>query len=263
MRRLKGRYQQGQAVLVVLLIVVVALGYGLSIISQSVTDTEIAGQSEESARTFNAAEAGIEDALKNVSFIAGEGKKTIQVGEDENKIEVNYEVTGNTVLEGVYQENEIATVNLGGANTLKIEWVDSGKIQESPGTCNGVSGGAPASLLITVINNADEITRYGLNACPIANGMTTLGVNDGTDGYLKEYSLGVAAGDKLVKIRPIYNQAKIRVTGATALPPQAYDIDSQAQSLTLESKAIQVNRTVPATPSIFDYVLFSGTSIEK
>ena len=69
----------------------------------------------------------------------------------------------------------------------------------------------------------------------------------------------------LVKIRPIYNQTKIKVTGTGTdpLPVQAYAIDSQAKSPTLESKAIQVSRTIPATPAIFDYVLFSGGSIVK
>lgn len=258
MQGLKGRYQQGQAVLIVLLVVVVALGFGLSIISQSVTDTEIAGHSEESARVFNAAEAGIEDALGKISSLTIGTGYNLSVGD----VDVQYSVSGNNFLEAVYQENEIATVVLGAvADTLTIEWVQPG---ENPGTCNGVSAGAPASLLITVINNANQIVRYGLNACDLdsVNGMTRVGVSNGTDGYLRQYSLTVAASDELVKIRPIYNQAQIRVTGNN-LPVQAYGIDSKAQSPTLESKAIQVSRTVPATPAIFDYVLFSGTNIVK
>ncbi len=246
---------KGQAVLIVLLVVAVALGFGLSIISQSVTDTEIAGHSEESARAFNAAEAGIESALGNLTI----GTYNIDVGEDENIINVNYEVSSENFLEGVYDENDIATVVLGEfGDTLTIEWVQPG---EDPGTCIGESTKAPASLLITVIDSTNNITRYGLNACDLDsdNGMTRVGVSDGTDGYLRLYSLTVGA-NALVKIRPIYNQAQIRVTGDN-LPVQAYDIDSRAQSPTLESKAIQVSRTVPATPAIFDYVLFSGTNI--
>lgn len=235
---------KGQAVLIVLLVVAVALGFGLSIISQSVTDTEIAGHSEESARVFNAAEAGIEDALKNLSLIVGEGLQTIPVGD----INVNYEVSGNNFLEAVYQENETATVVLGVADTLTIEWGES---------CPGA-----ASLLITVIDSNNQIKRYGWNACDLGDDFTYV-LTPGSDGYLRKQVLAVAANDELVKIRPIYNQAKIRVTGDN-LPVQAYGIDSTAQQpLTLESKAIQVSRTVPATPSIFDYVLFSGTNIIK
>lgn len=248
--------------LIVLLVVAVALGFGLSIISQSVTDVEIAGQSEESARVFNAAEAGIEDALKNISGVPLGVPQNILVGDD--NIPVNYLVAGENFLEGIYQENDIATVVLGGvADTLIIEWVDEDNLIENPGTCNGVSEGAPASLLVTVIDSVNNITRYGLNACALNgdNGMTDISAS-GTDGYLRTYSLDVGI-DALVRIRPVYNKASIRVTGTGNLPVQAYAIDSRAQSPTLEAKAIQVSRTVPAAPAIFDYVLFSGTNIVK
>jgi len=240
MRKLKGKYQQGQAVLIILLVVAVALGYGLSIISQSVTDTEIAGHSEESARVFNAAEAGIEDALGKIGSLTIGTDYSLSVGD----VDVEYSVSGNNFLEAVYQENDIATVVLDGADTLTIEWGES---------CPGA-----ASLLITVIDSNNQIKRYGWNACDLGDDFTYVD-DPGDDGYLRKKELAVAA-NSLVKIRPIYNQAQIRVTGDN-LPVQVYDIDSKAISPTLESKAIQVSRTVPATPTIFDYVLFSGTNI--
>lgn len=251
---------KGQAVLIVLLVVAVALGFGLSIISQSVTDTEIAGHSEESARAFNAAEAGIENALGNLTI----GTYNIDVGEGENLINVNYEVTGEYSLEAVYQENETATVVLGALpDTLTIEWTDRNSPQENPGNCVGVtaaSGQTAASLLITVIDSSYGITREGWNACDLGDDFTYV-ADPGSGSYLRQKTLAVGA-NSLVRIRPIYNQAQIRVTGAN-LPIQAYDIDSRAQSPTLEAKAIQVSRTVPAVPAIFDYVLFSGTNIVK
>lgn len=237
------RKNQGQAVLIVLLVVIVALGFGLSIISQSTTDVKIAGQSEESARAFNAAEAGIEDALKNVSLIVGGGSQNLTV----DGINVNYQVSGENVLEGIYSANDPATVILGGADTLTIEWGDS---------CPGA-----ASLEIMVIDNSGSTQKYGVNACDMVNGMATES-QGGDNGYLKKFTLVVTANDRLVRIRPVYSQAKIRVIGAS-LPTQAYLIDSRAQSPTLEAKAIQVSRSVAALPAIFDYVLFSGTNIVK
>ena len=69
----------------------------------------------------------------------------------------------------------------------------------------------------------------------------------------------------MVRIRPLYNQTNLRVYGGgnVDLPNQAYLINSAAQVDTLESKAIEVTRTEPASPSIFDYALFSGGSIIK
>lgn len=233
--------------MIVLLVVAVALGFGLSIISQSVTDIEIAGSSEESARAFNAAEAGIEDALRQVSAVVGAGQQTISVG----NFNVNYEVSGDDFLEGDYSENEVATVVFGDGilHTLTIEWGES---------CPGA-----ASLLITVIDSSNGITREGWNACNALVNDFTDAMIAGDDDYLKKIELTAAANVDLVKIRPISNQAKIRVKAIPDLPVQMYGIDSSAQSPTLEAKAIQVSRTVPAAPAIFDYVLFSGTNIVK
>jgi len=53
----------GQALLIILLIMAVGLTIGLSITSRSITDIKISELSEESARAFSAAEAGIEEVL--------------------------------------------------------------------------------------------------------------------------------------------------------------------------------------------------------
>ena len=239
---LKRRYQQGQAVLIVLLVAALALGFGLSIISRSTTDVKISEQEDQASRAFNAAEAGIENALGSLSSLV--------IGDDYNltvdDVRVTYSVNGEDFLEGVYSENDIATVVLDGADTLTIEWGES---------CPGA-----ASLLIAVIDSSNQLERYGWNACDLGDDFTYV-ADPGDDGYLRKKELAVAA-NSLVRIRPVYNQATIRVSGDN-LPVQAYGIDSQAQSPTLESKAIQVSRTVPAAPAIFDYVLFSGTNIVK
>jgi len=252
----------GQAALIVLLVVFVALGFGLSIISQSTTDVRISQQEEESSRAFNAAEAGIEEALKNITI----GSSNLIIDDD---VQVNYTVTGETYLEGVYEENESAEIVLGGTNnTLTINWVDGNSNDENPNDCVGVvaeSGQTAASLLITVIDNNSEISsRVGLNACGLSgdNGMTDIS-NDPGGSYFRTYDLAVNASDITVRIRSIYNRTSLKIAGSTPLPVQTYKIDSTAQTPTLESKAIEVSRTEPATPAVFDYVLFSGTNIIK
>src|SRR3989338_10527364 len=105
---------KGQAVLLILLVVAVALGLGLSIISQSTTDVRISQQEQDAARAFNAAEAGIETALQDISVIGG--SLTI------DSIPVEYTVTGKDFLEAKFNENESAQVILDGtANTLTVD----------------------------------------------------------------------------------------------------------------------------------------------
>lgn len=56
--------QRGQALLVVVLVMVVALTVGLSVASRSVTNLRITTEEENSQRAFSAAEAGIEQVIK-------------------------------------------------------------------------------------------------------------------------------------------------------------------------------------------------------
>lgn len=57
------RKQKGQIILILLLVMTVALGIGLSIIQRSLTDISTSTKVEQSQRAFSAAEAGIERAL--------------------------------------------------------------------------------------------------------------------------------------------------------------------------------------------------------
>ena len=254
------RQSKGQAVLIILLVVAVALGFGLSIISHSVTDVKISKQEQEAARAFNAAEAGVEEALKSITV--GSGSITV------DDVEVSYSVAGETILNTLVKEGESAELDLVGADpgldTLTVNWVNSGTSSEDPGTCIATTNQAPASLLITVTDNLNQVRRYGVNSCSLSseNGMTDVATS-GDSPFLRKLDIGVDADDVLVRIRPWYNQASIKVTGNVELASQAYRINSTAQAPTLESKAIEVSRSEPATPSVFDYVLFSGTNIVK
>jgi len=263
-KTLKCWQKSGQATLIILLVVAVTLGFGLSIISQSITDVKISQHEQESSRAFSAAETGIEKALQNIS--------TIPLGEEQSSqidgIDVNYTVTDRNTLDAVLSENETAQVALGGVNnTLTVEWVDSTSGTENPGNCSGVTASSnqtAASLLVSVIDDSNGIVNYGINACSLngSNGMEDVSAAGGGN-YLRSYDIMVTANDSLVRIRPIYNQTSLRVSGATDLPTQTYVISSQAQAETQEAKAVEVTRNEPATPSVFDYVLFSGSSLAK
>jgi hypothetical protein len=47
------------------------------------------------------------------------------------------------------------------------------------------------------------------------------------------------------------------------LPAQFYTINSEASTDSLETKAVEVTRTHPYPPSIFDFVLFTQGSLVK
>lgn len=57
------KYNSGQALLIIILVMATALTIGLAVISRSVTDIKMSTEQEEAARVFSVAEAGIEEAL--------------------------------------------------------------------------------------------------------------------------------------------------------------------------------------------------------
>lgn len=62
------RNTSGQVLVITLLVMAVALTIGLSVVSRSITDIKISEQTEEAARAFSAAEAGIEQAIVSGSL---------------------------------------------------------------------------------------------------------------------------------------------------------------------------------------------------
>ena len=208
----------------VLLVAAVALSFGLSIVAQSTTDARISRSENESARTFNAAEAGIEKALENLA--AGSGTIPNVGG-----LAVNYDVSSQNYLDGNYKENETAQVILG---------------SHPASAAVSITCAAPADLEIITINKSNYEVKKAIQACDSNAQCFAL-----TDRF-----------EWLMRLRPLGSGTDIRVIGESYdLPPQIYQVDSRAQSPTLETKAIQVTRTEPALPPIFDYVLFSGSSL--
>lgn len=79
--------QQGQIIILLILVLVVGLAVGLSVIQRSLTDISTSSQVEQSARALSAAEAGLEKALQTNS-----GVSTSPIGDTSN-IEQVYKVT--------------------------------------------------------------------------------------------------------------------------------------------------------------------------
>lgn len=102
--------QEGQALLIILLLMAVVLTIALSIVSRSITDITISQKEEESARAFSAAEAGIERAILG-DFGAGQTSGELSTGG--NYIVSSGQVVGGTAeysLPSLLSSGDIATV---------------------------------------------------------------------------------------------------------------------------------------------------------
>lgn len=256
--RFRGSSQSGQAGLVVLLLTVILLTVGIAVASRAQTDVAISRQEEESNRILNAAEAGVEDALsQNLNFSGTTYSGTVDVHET---MLVNYTIDKVNILETRLFQGVSAQANVTGVANgqgIQISWSKETDCAQNP-----------ASLYVTVFNRTAGVVRtrnFAYRPCATPNNGFTQINTDPSGELFRQVTVNLQTGDLFVRVKPIYNDTSIRVQGSGwNLPTQYYRVKSVADSnLGNEVRAVQVNRTLPVAPAIFDYVLYSGTTITK
>lgn len=256
--------QSGQVGVIVMLIMTVLLTVGLSMATQTSQELLLTQQSAESARVFNAAEAGVEEALSTGFDFQGEtaqGSLTTQVSD----VSVNYNVTKRRTLDTRLFEGLTVMVDVAGVVTgqgLQIDWAKTG-------TCTGADSD-PASLMLDIYFDDAGTTRMRqvpVVGCDHGDGFFAATSTSQSNGFWRHYTLPLQTNDLFVRIKPLYSDTDIRVTssGAWTLPYQFYTVRSEALS-TIDNETtriVEVNRTLPAAPAILDYTVYSGTTITK
>jgi len=284
----------GQALLVILLILAVSLTIGLAIVSRSVMDIQISQQSEESARAFSAAEAGIESALANGALAGNftDTGATYQVAKkDLGKDQTEF------VFPGEYQTNEIQTLWLADhdlSNNL-VRYYDRTKLRVVWG-----KPGAPVIPALEVSTYYQEtgtykVQRYALDpttgrsvgTCPAAqcgfcdttmgctgissyncSGTVVVGGKTFRCGATLDLPTPAAPGLLLFsRLRLFYSTneilgAKAGTGGTHDFPSQGTRIESVGQA-GASTRKVEVQRLFPAPPAIFDFVLYTEGSLQK
>lgn len=275
---------EGQALLIILLIMAVALTIGLSVISRSITDIKISQQTEEAARAFSAAEAGIEEALVTgqsnlnpIPFETGATYQTEVAGLGEGQTEYAFP--------GEFGTDEIQTLwladykTLGGVyagDQLRIVWGKSGS-SESPaievsiyykdGTNYKVGRFALDS---TTRTPDDKFCRPDGTNCPASvTSFTTAGESVGEKTFKFGATLDISDFNNpqtllFARLRLFYSSDKHSL-GAKAFgssfPSQGTEVESTGTAGT-STRKVKVVRFHPAPPAIFDFAIYSGGSLE-
>ncbi|MEK7111387.1 MAG: hypothetical protein AAB856_02215 [Patescibacteria group bacterium] len=219
------KLRSGQVAMVVILVVLVGLTIGVAVLGRSVTNVGISLQEEERARSFSAAEAGVEDALRqDLSILAGSGGN-FSVGDSA----VTYTVAKLTNVVSEIDPGEVVTVNWAksdpGASSFSVNWTN--------GSCGSVA------LISTTITPLAAVTHASF-----ASGPQTF--NKGTGG--------------LVRFRIAGCRSKVTITGQGGAL-SFFQVDSKGTSGTSSSK-VQVVRSAPAASGLLDFALFSGGNID-
>lgn len=278
------RHQRGQILLIVVLTMIIALTVGLSIASRIVTELRLSRQNEESQRAFQAAEAGIEQTLRqeqsissavnfdenNASFTTtytSEGGASILLN---NGLEVDQTVGADVWLSDYSSDPELLFGNpMGGgaAVSVTIYW----RSPEQTSCLQGAGKSIAPAIEISVLSGDKEdpsLSRYVVEA----SGCSRIpGVAQGTSG---NYSIGesqtpfrnsftISITDGLImKVIPIYNSGLIGVTAisngnAIAFPAQGSIVESVGAAGNTVRK-VTYFRSFPQLPlEVFPYSILS------
>lgn len=273
----KNRKNSGQILLITLLVLTVATTVALSLIGRATIDLSMSNQLEESTRAFDAAEAGVEQALRTGTSTAGV-PVTLSSG-------VTYNVSINSIggATGVFQMAHETFQNT--TETLWLVEHDSatGLLDETPFyTASTIelcwsretSPDPAAALGVTVLykestDNSYQVARMALDPATVSRSnnfdstnITTIGCGLGYYGRQVDFTvLGIAPlSDTILalRIRPYYADATIAINGgAVAIPKQGNQIESIGETGTGVSRKVVVYQQYRAAQSVFDSSIHS------
>ncbi|MDP3888665.1 MAG: hypothetical protein Q8Q24_01330 [bacterium] len=294
--------QSGQALLIILLIAAVSLTIGLSITSRSITDIRISQRTEESARAYSAAEAGIEEALatglgNSVTFSETGAKFNSQVtgiggssdefafpqpiGSDETQTLSLASWNNVTKLYSKSFNRSLLRVAWGNQGSLdypalevNIYYLDSTTYKNARFMLDPLSSRTPDPAFC----NPGEVP---VGQCSNVTAFSTSGVTIDSKNFqylatLDLLNAGVTSsiGTKtpyFARLRVLYtsNSHVIGAQGAGTIysgdgkfPSQGTKVQSTGQSGDA-TRAVQVTKFNPAPPELFDFAMYSGTNLSK
>lgn len=269
--------QNGQILLIVVLSMVVALSVSLSIASRTISNLRISKQSEESQRAFQAAEAGLERAVRQVS-----------TGGDAVGNGFSGDLTNNTDFSVDIQPESGVDIQLNGGDLVERAvgidvWMSAYPDYASPYTgqvrlywgstgqdCAASGDSYPSALEVLLIygnKNSPQLYREVFDPCSgRINGSTTVetitgGIEHAGNRYQYRAtfpSAGSMTNGLLFKVIPIYNSTRIGLEGLNgALPSQGSVITSTGKSGDTVRK-IQYFQSFPQIPNeLFPYAIVS------
>ena len=265
----KGKRQEGQALLIVVLVMVIALTVGLSIASKTITNLRTSTEEVNSAQALSAAETGVAQSIK-----LGTGTTGNFASNNTAFITTLTSVSGTSLLVNggnVIPQDEGADVWLiahdasGGLDftspwspapevgTLTIYWGDgSGDCDNAALEIIKITG--------TLASNAVS-TRYGYDPCSARsslNGLTFASQSFNTvlsKTFYYSAAISVTNG-LLVRIIPLYTNTVLAITGTAALPSQGSVITSSGTAGNVVRKISVVANYYSLPSEFFFYGLF-------
>lgn len=279
--------QSGQIIIVVLLTSIVLLTVGLAIASQTITDLNISTQEQGYTRSFNAAEAGIEEMLGRDQGLAAIAESAAGCTDPDSPCDastignadssLDYKFTFSEVGTSGFETDSVANgdtyqINLSGytGNALSIYWNSYAVIELSffyndTGTIRILkrlikpSGVLPYQSCVT----GDSVESNLAVVNPILDDPVN---EDYVYGYEETAAFSdFTAKPELLRVKPLCADG----TNLAFIPPDVSSLPPQTYTVQVESNtggnvaALKTNQSAQKSlPGIFDYTLFSGSNIQ-
>lgn len=264
--------QKGQALLIIVLVMVVALTVGLSLASRTITNIRNTREQASSQKALSAAEAGIEQAIKSGANVGGSfsGNTTYTTTVGQVLGTSPFLVNGG----GLINKNDASYIwvtpySSVPANLWQNPWSGNLSIYwgASSQSCANPSN-MPAALEVSVISGsvaAPTMKRYVYDPCVARRGannfspptsstpITPAGTNT-TFTYTGTMAL---TNGLLVRVNPLYANSVIGAAGSIALPQQGITLISTGTSDSNTKRKVSVFQGYPEVPAeFFPYILF-------
>ena len=258
--------QAGQMLLVVVLVMIVALTVGLSVVSRTITNLRLSKQNEQSQLAFQAAEAGIEQALQsnqgspNALSFANNASYTSSITNPQGK---NFLINeGDTVTQDEGGDVWLSqypgfTSQVSGAIT--VYW----STDDQTSCVSGAGSATRPAIEVIVLSGSTTnptLNKYLYDNCARIPGAVTNspagGVFQDTTFNYKTASINVTQGI-IMKVIPIYASSKIGISSSVDLPTQGTVIDSTGISGETVRK-VRYFSSYPQIPlEVFPYSIIS------
>lgn len=256
----------GQILLISLLVLVVAMTIGLSLAARTINNLRVTTAQDSSQRAFAAAEAGLERALTQLT-------STTITGNLDNSS--NYRTTVNTRSANEFQvnsgdfliKNDTADIWLSAYPDYSSPWTGTLNIYwgNSTDTCVGTpeSSNTMSALEIVIISGtraAPTLSHYAFDPCNARRSSNRFGASS-TGGtvsgrnYAFRAAINVSSG-LLARIIPLYAGTYIGIRG-TNLPPQGIEISSVGMSGGTQRKLTSFRSYPKAPVEFYPYLIFS------
>ncbi len=253
--------RKGQVGLLVLLATIVVMTIAVALASRTASEIAISTNEEQSTSAFESAETIIERILGNPTPPPA-GTHAGTIGSETYEATTTYLTTLETDEKNA---GETVEVNLQGygQSDIQVSWQGG----------NGASCQNNATAIVAAVfyrNGSDYyVKRSAYDPCQsrksgngFNDGPVTIAQVNGVQMASADIPTNQGAGQPVsARIKLLYANSDIRVSGGNGFPQQGVDITSRASSLDDQSRAIRVTEGYPMAPSIFDYAVYSAGEI--